>query len=140
MNESRFIKYDKRRLPRQKRTIRLFGAVAYDQSGHPVKDQSDKLYRCWHCGHLCNEQHSNIKLGDGVGFYITDKAEEYSPNNAAFQYPNENPMQSCSIFINTASTPRLMQLDSVGTQMTVVHNNTQIVTQGCPLCGCKNYR
>jgi alpha-D-ribose 1-methylphosphonate 5-phosphate C-P lyase len=60
MNESRTKRYRPGRLPRQKRTLSIFGAASY-VDGRVVKDQSDKIYRCWNCGFICNEQHQKKK-------------------------------------------------------------------------------
>ena len=141
MNESRLKHFDKRRLPRQKRTIRIFGAVAYDQSGRAVKDQSDKLFKCWNCGMICNEQHPNIKLGDGVGYTITDAAEVLTQdtNASSIEFPMENGLNAVTIRLMNPCI-RMMKLDSMGNPVTVRHNQSQIVKEGCPLCGTMAYR
>ena len=82
MNESRYVRYDKRRLPRQKRTIPIFGAASY-VDGRVVKDQSNVFYRCWNCGFPCRTDRD--KLGDGEGFVVKDHAdvlEGYVPGTA----------------------------------------------------------
>lgn len=140
MAESRNRKYYKTRLPREKRVISIFGATAYID-GRVTKDQSNKFYRCWNCGFVCNTDRD--KLGDGVGYYVTDKPDLYYNNNgsAAFQYPCSNAsLQAAKICVTTVSTPRLMQLDSDGNPIGVIHSNTEIITSGCPQCGCKQFR
>jgi hypothetical protein len=138
--ESRVRKYDKRRLPRERRSISIFGATAYID-GKISKDQSGKFYRCWNCGFVCNTDRD--KLGDGVGFYITDEPDLYSNNqgSVAFQYPCSNASQeSATICVTKPSTVRLIQLDSNGDLMEAIHNNVSVITSGCPSCGCKNYK
>ena len=140
MSESRTKHFDKRRLPRQKRTISVFGAVSYDQSGRAVKDQSDKLFRCWNCGFLCNTDRD--KLGDGVGYTIKDQPDilPLSLGSGAFQYPGSNAQWDVTLSLEDMHTVHLMQLDSDGNPMTVMHNFSQVVFAGCPLCGCMNYK
>ena len=140
MSESRYRKYYPRRLPKEKRQIPIAGATAYI-GGEVVKDQSNIFYRCWNCGFLCNTKKD--QLGDGVGYYVTDAPEKYWNNisSAAFQYPCSNAsQQAATIMITTVSTPRLIKLDSVGNPATVIHNNDEIITSGCPACGCRNYK
>ena len=138
MTDSRLIKYDKRRLPTQKRTISIFGAMSYID-GRSVKDQSGKLFRCWNCGFVCNTDRD--KLGDGEGFYITDKVDDYLGADTAYQYPcSDAPKRSALINVTTVSTIRLMQLDTNGDPIPVMHSQTQVVTSGCPMCGNRNYK
>lgn len=89
MSESRVRKYDRRRLPREKRAISIFGATAYIE-GRVVKDQSNKFYRCWNCGFLCNTDRN--KLGDGVGYHITDEVDSPAVLNKGagdYEFPRE---------------------------------------------------
>ena len=141
MNESRLKHFDKRRPPKQKRTIRIFGAVSYDQSGRAVKDQSDKIFRCWNCGFICNEQHPNVKLGDGDGYIIKDVADPQTldANSSSIAYPMESGLNAVTPRLMNPCI-RMMKLDSVGNPMMVQYNQSQIVREGCPLCGCENYR
>lgn len=140
MSESRYRKYYPRRLPKEKHQIPIPGSTAYI-NGQVVSDQSNTFYRCWNCGFLCNT--SKDKLGDGVGYYVTDAPEKYWHNSgsAAFQYPCSNASsQAATIMVTTVSTPRLIKLDSVGKPMTIRHNNYEVITSGCPQCGCKQYK
>jgi len=140
MAESRYRKYDTRRLPKEKRTISLFGATSYI-NGRVVKDQSNVFYRCWNCGFVCRTDRD--QLGNGEGFYITDEADKYSYNQgaAAFQYPCSNASeQAIQIVVRTPSTVMMMQLDDLGKPVTIEHNNIQVVTSGCPACGCRQYK
>ena len=140
MSDSRIRRYDKRRLPRQKRTIGIFGAEGYID-GRVAKDQSNKLYRCWYCGFICNTDRD--RLGDGEGFYITDEIDRPTVLNrgaSAYEFPMSNNGWDVTISLDVTTTPHLMKLDSQGSAMEGMHNNTTIVTSGCPLCGCKNYK
>ena len=140
MSDSRIRKYVKTRLPRQKRTISIFGAEGYID-GRVVKDQSNKLYRCWYCGFICNTDRD--KLGDGEGFYITDDVDKPIVQNkgaGANEFPMSNLQWDVQISIDEPVTPHLAKLDSQGQPIEVMHNNTSMVTSGCPLCGCKSYK
>jgi hypothetical protein len=140
MNQSRLIHYNRSRLPRQKRTIRLFGATAYID-GRVVDDQSDRIFKCWNCGFICDT--SKNKLGDGVGFTVQDKVDKtpFDMAAAANRYPCSNASEmAMTISMEEISTPLLMKLDTEGNPVTVMHNLTQVVTSGCPLCGSKAYK
>ena len=142
MNQSRNIHYNKRRLPRQKRTISIFGAVSYID-GRPVKDQSDKLFKCWNCGFICNELHDNIKTGDGNGYYIIDKPDGPSVLNiggSAHEFPESNDVMDVLIKTETTSTAYMIQEDCNNEPVTVMHNLDSVVTSGCPFCGTRQYR
>jgi predicted RNA-binding Zn-ribbon protein involved in translation (DUF1610 family) len=106
-----------------------------------VKDQSDKIYRCWNCGFICNEQHQNIKRGDGVGYIIKDiiEADALDIGASAIEYPGESGSNAVTMRLQDPCI-RMMKLDSEGNAVTVMHNQSQIVTSGCPLCGTMNYR
>jgi hypothetical protein len=141
VNESRSKHFDRRRVPKQKRTIPIYGAVAYDASGKAVKDQSNILFRCWNCGFVCNTDRD--KLGDGVGFRIIDQPDigPLDTYGASIQYPGSNAASMALELCNEdMSTVHLMQLDSDGNPVTVMHNFSQVVFAGCPLCGCMNYK
>ena len=92
---------------------------------------------------MCNELHDNIKIGDGNGYYITDKPDGPSVLNmgiSAHEYPESNDVRDVSIKIETVSTAYMMQSDCNEEPVTVMHNNYSVVTSGCPLCGTRQYR
>ena len=140
MSDSRVRKYDKRRLPRQKRTISIFGAEGYID-GRVAKDQTNIFFRCWNCGFICRTDRD--QLGDGEGFYISDDVDKPIVQNkgaGANEFPMSNLQWDVQISIDVLTTPHLSKLDSQGQPMEVMHNNTSMVTSGCPLCGCRNYK
>lgn len=142
MSESRSRKYNKGRLPREKRTISIFGATSYID-GQVVKDQSGRFYKCWNCGFVCNTDRD--KLGDGEGFYVTDVPDYpfvYNQGASSYEHPCDpnTARWDTTISVDTITTPHMMKLDSQGNPVTVIHNNISIITSGCPHCGCKNYR
>jgi hypothetical protein len=140
MTDSRYVRYDKRRLPREKRVIKLFGATSYI-AGKVVKDQSNTLYRCWNCGFVCHSDRD--KLGDGVGYVVKDEPDLPAVLNmgaGAYEFPGENANQDVAISLETGNTLHLMNLDSNGDPMTVRHNFTSTISSGCPFCGCRQYK
>ena len=139
-NESRYRQYDLRRLPKEKRTRRIWGAASYI-GGRVVGDQSDNLYRCWNCGFVCNSDRD--KTGDGVGYKVTDEVDQPVALNlggSAHEFPNSDNTRDVKLCFDTIHDIHLVALDSAGDLQTVVHNNTQVVTSGCPLCGSRNYK
>jgi len=140
MNESRYRQYDTRRLPREKRIIRIFGAVSY-VSGRPVKDQSNKMYRCWNCGFICNTDRD--KIGDGVGYVVKDEADKPAVLNlgaASHEFPNSDNSRDVKLCLDTIHDFHLVALDSVGDLVTVMHGFSSNIRSGCPMCGCKQYK
>jgi hypothetical protein len=140
MNESRIRRYDRRRIPREKRTLRIWGAVAYID-GQPVKDQSNNLYHCWNCGFVCNTDRDQI--GDGVGYTVIDQPDLPDVLNlgaSANEFPQSNGQQDNTISVELINTPHLLGLGSDGTPLEIIHNNTSLITSGCPFCGCKQYK
>jgi hypothetical protein len=126
MSDSRFIKYDKRNLPKEKRTIPVWGADL------PDAKQSDTFFRCWNCLFVCNVDRDEV--GDGVGYVVIDEVRKKNVRlNAG--------IRELSLSIDRfQSGAHLMQLDPSGNPVTVMHNFTQKVFSGCPGCGCKNYK
>jgi hypothetical protein len=152
MNTSRLYRKHITNLPRQKRTIKKWGALAY-KNGMPSTDESDKLYKCWNCGFSCNELFPNVRLGDGPGFYVTNKCSQAGGKNIGYstwmKYPGKSPERSVNIDIKTVSTKylitkgmewRYLPATMQGGYSPIDHNLTQVVTSGCPMCGCRNYR
>jgi hypothetical protein len=139
MNESRSCHYFKARLPKRNRTINVFGAVSY-VDGRATKDQSDKLFKCWNCGFICDT--GRDRLGDGVGFTIVDKVDlrPYSAGASNIQSPCSNGLLDTIITVDMVDTPHLMKMDADGMTVAVIHNLSQDVNSGCPLCGCMNYK
>jgi hypothetical protein len=140
MNQSRYTRYDKRRLPVQKRTIPIFGAASYID-GRVVKDQSDTFFRCWNCGFICRTDRD--KLGNGVGYVVKDQADVPSYLNlgaSAFEFPGSDNGRDVRLAVEDGATMNLMQLDSDGNPVTVMHNFYSKVTSGCPFCGTRQYK
>lgn len=126
MSESRFIKYDRRKLPKEKSTIPIWGADL------PDAKQSGIFWHCWNCGFVANS--TRDELGDGVGYVVVDEVRKKNVRlNAG--------IRELSLSIDRFQCgAHLMQLDPLGNPVTVMHNFTQRVFAGCPKCGCKNYK
>ena len=140
MNESRYVRYDKRGLPVQKRTIPIFGAASY-VDGRVVKDQSGIFFRCWNCGFICRTDRD--KLGDGEGFVINDQVDVPAVLNlgaSSYEFPGTDNTRDVKMAVEDNVTVNLMELDNEGNPKTVMHNFFTKVTSGCPCCGCKAYR
>lgn len=52
--QSRHARYSNRQLPRQKRTLPLYGE----------KDDTGKFYKCWNCGFTCNAERDSLNTGE----------------------------------------------------------------------------
>jgi predicted RNA-binding Zn-ribbon protein involved in translation (DUF1610 family) len=133
VSDSRFIKYDRRKFPKEKKTIPFWGAASPGAGYGAGSDRSGVLFKCWNCGFLCNTNRD--ELGDGVGYVVTDEARIKIPRLGSGDIRDVS--LSIGIFQSGA---RLMQLDAVGDPVTVVHNMTQRVYAGCPHCGSKNWK
>lgn len=140
MNESRSIKYDRRRLPKEKRIRRIFGTASYI-NGQVVKDQSNNMFRCWNCGFICNTDRN--KLGDGVG-YVIEEVPDFpfilNLGASAYEFPQSNGIQDISLSLESNDTPHLMQLNSDRGPVEPMRNFVTTIISGCPNCGCKNYK
>ena len=127
MSDSRFIHYNRRRLPKEKRSIPVWGADL------PDAKQSGLLWKCWNCGFVCNIKRD--ELGDGVGYIVTDEVRIKNPRLGT----GDKKDLSLSIDLYQAGA-HLIQLDSNGDPVTIQRHMTQKVFAGCPRCGCKNYK
>ena len=140
-NTSRYTRWDKRRIPVQKRTIPVWGAASYI-GNNDVKDQSESLYKCWNCGSICNEQNPGVNIGDGVGYMVNDvtKHNVLNVGSGNIQYMGSKGTRDVTIVARKASSPMLMIKDCTGKIEPVTHNNYQKVSSGCSFCGSKQYR
>ena len=133
MSDSRYIKYDRRPLPHEKKTINFWGAESPGGGWSSGPDQSGVMFQCWNCGFICNTKRD--ELGDGVGYVVTDEAR------IKFHRLGTGDIKDISLSIGAyQSGARLMLLDASGNPVTVNHNFTQKVFAGCPHCGSKNYK
>ena len=65
---SRYADYSHRRLPREKRAIRVYGE----------NEDEGKLYRCWNCRAICRTGREVLDTGQyaRAGINVLDAAEE----------------------------------------------------------------
>lgn len=115
------IKYDKRRLPIEKRTIPMPASGTHD----------GKWFRCWNCGFPCFTDRD--KLGDGKSYAVTEVVDA-SPSSLT-----GDKRDSTISFDFFQSGTHLMQLDLIGDTVPAERLFTQQVVMGCPMCGC-NYK
>lgn len=133
MSDSRFIRYSRTSLPKEKRTIPFWGAESSGGGWAPGSDQSGILFKCWNCGFICNANRD--ETGDGVGYVVTDEVRVKFPRLGSGDVKDV----SLSIGIYQSGV-RLMKLDELGNPVTIMHNFTQKVFSGCPNCGSRNYK
>lgn len=125
MNESRFIKYDRRTLYKRKRTVPIWGA----------DEDTGKYYKCWNCGFRCNS--SRDKSRDSVGYV----AKDYARINTLTDYIRGTDSKSLRLCLDTIDTTHhLMELDAESNPVTISRNFSQTVSGECPFCGCKNWK
>ena len=122
MNDSRFIKYDRRKIPGVKRTI----------PRNWTGDQAGKFFRCWNCGFTCNADRDQV--GDGVGYQVNDTFQPVTLNLF------DGNTRAHTLSISTIRDISLIEKDSDGNPKVFKHNFTTQVVSGCPFCGCRNYR
>ena len=122
MKDTRFIHYDRRRLPRRKHTI----------PRDWTETQDGKFFRCWNCGFTCNIDVN--KLGDGVGYRVYDDIltvdlDLFSGNTMA-----------CTLSISTNNDISLIEADSTGGPKIFHREFKTTVTSGCPFCGTRAFK
>ena len=111
-------RYKKSNLPKQSRTIRIRGDKDRGARGAgAIGEDFRKWYRCWNCGHLCNEDREALggkASGDGI------HTESFTPGSPG-----------------TGTDPR----DEHGTRTPDVKTDLKpVVDKGCPFCGTMNWR
>jgi len=116
---SRFIKTIRWRLPRHKRSKRLFGA----------EEDRGRWLKCWNCGFLID---TNMGLGSGdeSGIRVTDIP---SPSIS----PPINPSGSMICFFDHPFLAGVLLNEDVAEIITFVHRKAEAVA-GCPFCGTTN--
>jgi hypothetical protein len=133
VSDSRYIKYTKVSLPKEKRTVKYWGAESPGGGWLAGPDQSNILFKCWNCGFICNTDRD--QLGDGVGYVVVDEVRV-----KPFRLGTGD-IKDLSLSIGDfQSGCRLFQLDALGDPVTINYNFTQKVFAGCPSCGSKNYK
>jgi hypothetical protein len=93
----------------------------------------DKYYRCWNCGHICNEDRDALGSGNGVSH------EDYV-ENATGAYDGD-PLTSLATLDGDINGFQVaLELDSDGNPKVIRHDLQTVINTGCPFCGCRNWR
>lgn len=123
---SKYVRLHRRRLPREKRTIRLEGS----------SEDSNKWFKCWYCGFHVNADKSEIGDGSGVNTVLYNDAVD---NYDIQDYGQSDKMQHLTldgcIHFETVVKPT-----AEGTVASMKLPYKSDISSGCPFCGSKNYR
>jgi hypothetical protein len=104
--------YSRSRIPRQKRTIPIYGE----------KEDANKWFRCWNCGYICNSERDQLDTSEygRAGITYSDTA---STGTVLADDPYTGYWVLGGVFV----------FNSTG-------GAYPVVTGGCPFCGTKNWR
>jgi len=122
LNDSRYIKTTKTRVPKFKRVRPVFGSF----------EDSDLYYKCWNCGFTCKKDRDAIGTGSGVS----------TTGFVDIPFGVDNP-SSIQLILDSLHQERSMLLEygmDGETPVVYMTSNRSNVTTGCPFCGCMNYR
>ena len=124
--KSRYIRYVKQKVPKQRKTIRMPGAGQGDRT----KDDSGIWIRCWNCGFPINTTTTNLNT-DADGVQCVD-------------FPYEEPTKTRR-GTTDYTTATLDSLDMVGVALQTGPDGNPItgyytprkvdIVSGCPFCG-----
>ena len=124
-DQSSYSRHRTRRLPREKRTIRLKG------SG----EDSNKWFKCWNCGFQVDSDKREVGDGSGVNVVMYDDAvDKYDFQD--YGHPDE--MQIIAVD-GCVSYETVVKLTADGTVAKMKLPYKPDVNSGCPFCGSKNY-
>ena len=118
--------YDRRTLPKEKRTIPLRGSDTH----------KGKWFKCWNCGFPCYTEREKLdKNGtyDGVGYTVVSVADVSSPTIGDKNWH--------LLSMNTIRNDFLLVApDANGDPIYSECSHRQLVTQFCPSCGCPRWQ
>ena len=120
----RFTKPSKRKLKHDARSF------PYKRRGHQDEENPLKLWKCWHCGFICDEDrddHSQGTAGD---------SQEVSTLPASGGDGLDGMIVSTEIGKETV----MMKQDAQGVDVVIEHIYASVITKGCPMCGTTNYK
>ena len=140
-NQSKYTVIKQTRVPRKKRTIKVYG------SG----DDDGKWYRCWHCGFINNIDRNIVGDGEGLAYQITIDGVTYpvadpSPSSMVnYTYGDGTYFGDGSIDgSGTNYAPGALQtfvgVTGKAGVTTSYMSVESVAVSGCSFCGCKNYR
>ena len=104
----------------------------------PVKgngEDTDKYYRCWHCGFICDSDLNSLggaASRDGVA------SEDYSVPTYGATPGVDGSGDAC--LDAPGHFHVAAELDSAGNPKEVVHDYRVTISGGCPLCGSMNWK
>jgi len=120
-NDSRYVRYKTRQMPTQRRSIpiRLAG------------DLANRFYHCWNCGFPVDSE--AVPVGgpnESSGVSIVPFVDSSITSSTSFSSGDSGGEDETSM---NQGLPGLNPVPEPPKYMSVV-------TGGCPLCGCRNYR
>jgi len=122
---NRYGTYKQSGTPRQKRTIRIPGSL----------EDSNKYYRCWNCGVICNIERETLDTGEHstAGINVKD-APEISPSPVL-----SDDRLAMTIYLDDPFT--ILENGPDGNPITDYrHNQYPQSIGGCWFCGTKNWK
>jgi hypothetical protein len=123
-DRNRHASYSQKAVPRQKRTIQLYGE----------DDYRERFYRCWNCGFINDRNRAMVadtfQGGDG------SMVEEYGTAPS----PYGMGAVAATLTIDTLPSMTLMAVDANGNIVGLDTPRYVNITGGCAFCGCMNYR
>ncbi len=122
MNQTRYQRQTFHALPKEKRSIAIFGADTL----------SNRRFKCWNCGFVVDSERS--RTGDGVGFKATDVVDP------GVLQSGSGDKRDMTLAVDTKTDIYLSSVDSCSNPIPTVGNFSQNVFAGCPSCGSLNYK
>ncbi len=120
----------KEKLPKQRRTIPI---PATDGSSGRERIDKGNLYRCWHCGFICDIRRDELtdEGRRGTSSAVFEGIAPFGPYGRGADAIQLDPG------VGVDST--LMEQDSAGDNRTIYSHRT-VSAVGCPLCGSRAWR
>lgn len=119
-SSNRYAIFKTQRLPKRKKTIRLSGDL----------EDSNRYFRCWNCGFICDSERDQV--GDGDGVTVLD-----TPEIARGGFGEGDPVSAVAMVTGHCI---VLETGPDGNPKTKYeHNQYPQIIGGCPLCGSKNY-
>ena len=117
------------KLRKERRTIRIH---ATDGDSGREKIDAGNLFRCWHCGFICDIRRDDLSDSGRHG----STSQVYETTTSAFPY-----QRGTGVYLNAGIGVNavLMKLDAASDTATIYHHRTVSVS-GCPFCGARNWK
>jgi len=130
----------KTRLPKESRTIHMYGSIERGD-GRDAK----KWYRCWHCGFPCNDERdalgdSQTRSGEVHEDYSEAQNTVTQDGTTTYGHIVERE-QLVSIYGGVSQVYAVTALDSAGDAVGIRHPiRVSESSRGCPFCHTLNWR